>query len=91
MSEPPASHVSPFRLEFESQLARLNAQLEYEQDQLEQQKKKLRKMEDTIDKEEKTMVEQKKVVRLFIQCNHNIDIQPLDFLLSFGNQGSSRN
>uniref|UniRef100_A0A8D3E7H2 Structural maintenance of chromosomes protein n=1 Tax=Scophthalmus maximus TaxID=52904 RepID=A0A8D3E7H2_SCOMX len=62
------------RLEFESQLARLNAQLEYEQDQLEQQKKKLRKMEDTIDKEEKTMVEQKKVVRLFIQCNHNIDI-----------------
>ncbi|XP_070763568.1 structural maintenance of chromosomes protein 1B [Enoplosus armatus] len=48
------------RLEFESQCARLNAQLEYEQNQLGQQKKKLHKMEETIDKEERLMAEQRK-------------------------------
>ncbi|TKS73919.1 Structural maintenance of chromosomes protein 1B [Collichthys lucidus] len=48
------------RLEFESQCAHLNAQLEYEQNQLEQQKKKLHKMEETIDKEERIVAEQRK-------------------------------
>ncbi|XP_045892216.1 structural maintenance of chromosomes protein 1B [Micropterus dolomieu] len=48
------------RLEFESQCARLNAQLEYEQNQLEQQKKKLHKMEETIVNEERLIVEQRK-------------------------------
>lgn len=53
---------SLFRLEFESHCARLNAQLEYEQNQLEQLKKKLQKMEESIDKEERTMAEQRKVI-----------------------------
>ncbi|XP_076588533.1 structural maintenance of chromosomes protein 1B [Chaetodon auriga] len=48
------------RLEFESQYARLNAHLEYEQNQLEQQKKKLHKMEECIDSEERIMAEQRK-------------------------------
>uniref|UniRef100_A0A3B4WWT7 Structural maintenance of chromosomes protein n=1 Tax=Seriola lalandi dorsalis TaxID=1841481 RepID=A0A3B4WWT7_SERLL len=46
------------QLEFESQFARLNAQLEYEQEQLKQQKKKIHKMEETINKEERTIAEQ---------------------------------
>uniref|UniRef100_A0A4W6G1D2 Structural maintenance of chromosomes protein n=1 Tax=Lates calcarifer TaxID=8187 RepID=A0A4W6G1D2_LATCA len=49
------------RLEFERQFARLNTQLEYEQDQVEQLKKKLHKMEEIINKEERTMAEQRKV------------------------------
>lgn len=53
--------MSPFRLEFERQFARLNTQLEYEQDQVEQLKKKLHKMEEIINKEERTMAEQRKV------------------------------
>ncbi|XP_018528106.1 structural maintenance of chromosomes protein 1B [Lates calcarifer] len=48
------------RLEFERQFARLNTQLEYEQDQVEQLKKKLHKMEEIINKEERTMAEQRK-------------------------------
>ncbi|MED6261553.1 hypothetical protein ATANTOWER_006710, partial [Ataeniobius toweri] len=44
------------RLEFESQRARLNAQLEYEEDQLAQERKKLCKMQDTISKEEQAIV-----------------------------------
>ncbi|KAM9753420.1 structural maintenance of chromosomes protein 1B [Menidia menidia] len=40
------------RLEFESQCARLNAQLEYVEEQLEQEQKKLVKAEDSISKEE---------------------------------------
>ncbi|XP_051238323.1 structural maintenance of chromosomes protein 1B [Dicentrarchus labrax] len=48
------------RLEFESQCAHLNANLEYEQNQVEQQKRKLCKMEETIDKEEKIIAVQKK-------------------------------
>ncbi|AWP07889.1 putative structural maintenance of chromosomes protein 1B-like isoform 2 [Scophthalmus maximus] len=77
------------RLEFESQLARLNAQLEYEQDQLEQQKKKLRKMEDTIDKEEKTMVEQKKeeeMLLLVVEEAQNKLLEVKNQLLSKKNQ-----
>uniref|UniRef100_A0A669EZN1 Structural maintenance of chromosomes protein n=1 Tax=Oreochromis niloticus TaxID=8128 RepID=A0A669EZN1_ORENI len=49
------------RLEFESQHARLNTCIEYEQKQLEQQKKKVQKLEDTISKEEKFMTEQRKL------------------------------
>ncbi|XP_062276792.1 structural maintenance of chromosomes protein 1B [Scomber scombrus] len=49
------------RLEFESHCARLNAQLEYNQEQLKQQKKKLQKMVDTIEEEERTVVDQRKV------------------------------
>uniref|UniRef100_A0A8C4H044 Structural maintenance of chromosomes protein n=1 Tax=Dicentrarchus labrax TaxID=13489 RepID=A0A8C4H044_DICLA len=52
------------RLEFESQCAHLNANLEYEQNQVEQQKRKLCKMEETIDKEEKIIAVQKKVAIL---------------------------
>uniref|UniRef100_A0A3Q0S8N3 Structural maintenance of chromosomes 1B n=1 Tax=Amphilophus citrinellus TaxID=61819 RepID=A0A3Q0S8N3_AMPCI len=48
------------RLEFESQHARLNTWIKYEQEQLEQQRKKVQKLEDTISKEEKTMTEQRK-------------------------------
>nr|XP_004564522.3 structural maintenance of chromosomes protein 1B [Maylandia zebra] len=48
------------RLEFESQHARLNTCIEYEQKQLEQQRKKVQKLEDTISKEEKFMTEQRK-------------------------------
>ncbi|XP_041794643.1 structural maintenance of chromosomes protein 1B [Chelmon rostratus] len=48
------------RLEFESQYARLNVQLEYEQNQLEQEKKKLHKMEQTINNEERIIAEQRK-------------------------------
>ncbi|XP_013880822.1 structural maintenance of chromosomes protein 1B [Austrofundulus limnaeus] len=47
------------RLEFESQLARLNAQLDFQKKQLEQDRKKLRKMEDIISMEERTMAELK--------------------------------
>uniref|UniRef100_A0AAX7SV14 SMC hinge domain-containing protein n=1 Tax=Astatotilapia calliptera TaxID=8154 RepID=A0AAX7SV14_ASTCA len=49
------------RLEFESQHARLNTCIEYEQKQLEQQRKKVQKLEDTISKEEKFMTEQRKL------------------------------
>lgn len=56
------SYVSPFRLEFESHCARLNAQLEYEQNQLEQLKKKLHKMEECIEEEERTVAERRKVI-----------------------------
>ncbi|MED6273532.1 hypothetical protein CHARACLAT_007402 [Characodon lateralis] len=49
------------RLEFESQRARLNAQLEYEEDQLAQERKKLCKMHDTISKEERAIVISKEV------------------------------
>uniref|UniRef100_A0A3B3VB07 Structural maintenance of chromosomes protein n=1 Tax=Poecilia latipinna TaxID=48699 RepID=A0A3B3VB07_9TELE len=49
------------RLEFESQQARLNAQLEYEAEQLAQERKKLSKMEDTIRKEEQATVESREV------------------------------
>ncbi|XP_037539213.1 structural maintenance of chromosomes protein 1B [Nematolebias whitei] len=48
------------RLEFESQCAQLNAQLDFEENQLEQDRKKLRKMEDTINMEEGTIAELKK-------------------------------
>ncbi|KAM4573899.1 structural maintenance of chromosomes protein 1B [Odontesthes bonariensis] len=51
------SELDKKRLEFESQCARLNAQLEYEENQLEKERKKLRKMEDAISEEERTMVE----------------------------------
>ncbi|KAG7221093.1 hypothetical protein INR49_017534, partial [Caranx melampygus] len=50
------------QLEFESQCARLNAQLEYEQDQLEQQKKKIHQMEETINREERAVAEQRKLL-----------------------------
>ncbi|KAM7415108.1 hypothetical protein PAMA_019774 [Pampus argenteus] len=48
------------RLEFESHCARLNAQVEYEQEQLEQLRANLHKMVETIDKEERTMAERRK-------------------------------
>ncbi|XP_028286326.1 structural maintenance of chromosomes protein 1B [Parambassis ranga] len=47
------------RLEFESQCARLNAQVEYKQNQLQQEKKKLQKMKDTIKVEEAIVADQK--------------------------------
>ncbi|KAM7397139.1 hypothetical protein PAMP_020136 [Pampus punctatissimus] len=53
------------RLEFESHCARLNTQVEYEQEQLEQQRTNLHKMVETIDKEERTMAERRKVINLF--------------------------
>uniref|UniRef100_A0A3P8QSD5 Structural maintenance of chromosomes protein n=1 Tax=Astatotilapia calliptera TaxID=8154 RepID=A0A3P8QSD5_ASTCA len=56
------------RLEFESQHARLNTCIEYEQKQLEQQRKKVQKLEDTISKEEKFMTEQRKVSLSFLCC-----------------------
>ncbi|KAK2880477.1 structural maintenance of chromosomes protein 1B [Channa argus] len=54
------TEIDKKRLEFESHRARLNVQLEYEQNQLEQLKKKLHKMEETIDQEERTIAEQRK-------------------------------
>lgn len=51
-----------FRLEFESQCAQLNAQLDFEENQLEQDRKKLSKMKDTIHMEEGTIAEHKKVI-----------------------------
>lgn len=53
---------SSFRLEFESQCARLNAQREYEENQLEQEKKKLRKIEESIEEVERMTVEQREVI-----------------------------
>ncbi|KAM6937011.1 structural maintenance of chromosomes protein 1B [Xenentodon cancila] len=47
------------RLEFESQCARLNAQLEYKEDQLEQEGRKLSKMENNIIDGEKMIIEQR--------------------------------
>lgn len=54
-------NVSFFRLEFESHCARLNTQLEYDQNHLEQQNLKLCKMEESIKKEESIMAEKKEV------------------------------
>ncbi|XP_061898837.1 structural maintenance of chromosomes protein 1B isoform X1 [Entelurus aequoreus] len=48
------------RLEFESQLTRLNVKLEYEREQLEKQKKKLGETQTSIDKEESVIAERRK-------------------------------
>ncbi|XP_008309879.1 structural maintenance of chromosomes protein 1B isoform X2 [Cynoglossus semilaevis] len=48
------------RLEFQSQRARLSAQLEYEQEQIEQQKKQLNKMENAMNEEKGIVAVQKK-------------------------------
>ncbi|XP_061750436.1 structural maintenance of chromosomes protein 1B [Nerophis ophidion] len=48
------------RLEFESQIMRLNVKLEYEQEQLEKQKKKLAETQMSIDKEESVIAERRK-------------------------------
>uniref|UniRef100_A0A8C6KVW8 Structural maintenance of chromosomes 1B n=1 Tax=Nothobranchius furzeri TaxID=105023 RepID=A0A8C6KVW8_NOTFU len=49
------AEVDKKRLEVENHCARLNAQLEYEENQLEQERKKLCKMEESISEEEKNM------------------------------------
>uniref|UniRef100_A0A3B3ZYL3 Structural maintenance of chromosomes protein n=1 Tax=Periophthalmus magnuspinnatus TaxID=409849 RepID=A0A3B3ZYL3_9GOBI len=49
------------RLEFESQVVRLNAQLEYEQTQLQQQKKKLQHLLETVEREEEVVEDQSQV------------------------------
>ncbi|KAM9376219.1 structural maintenance of chromosomes protein 1B [Pholidichthys leucotaenia] len=54
------AYINEKLLEFESQHARLNAQLEYEKGQLNKQRKKLQSMENTISDEEKVVTEQKK-------------------------------
>lgn len=54
-------YIPCFRLEFQSQRARLGAQLEYEQEQIEQQKKQLNKMENAMNEEKGIVAVQKKV------------------------------
>lgn len=49
------------RLELESQVARLSAQLEYKETELQHHKKKLQQMQETIDKDERVVEEQTKV------------------------------
>ncbi|XP_054588689.1 structural maintenance of chromosomes protein 1B isoform X2 [Nothobranchius furzeri] len=62
------AEVDKKRLEVENHCARLNAQLEYEENQLEQERKKLCKMEESISEEEKNMAMLKEVEKKLLEA-----------------------